>query len=222
MSGVKRRIRRTAEEARRIILDAAELRMAKVGPGGLRLQDIAADIGLSHPVILHHFGSREGLVHALNQRTTLQLKESLRAALTAGDFSRDEMVERVLRAVFNAFNGGLAQRLAFLGPAADEPTGSAAALIEDIVDLIHTKRMALSGEGFNLSRSDSRAIVFLVATSAMGNALFGGPLLGSPDQATHDVAIGQFQRWLRSLIGQHIFGMMINPGPAQDLMSPAA
>ena len=55
-----KRIRRTAEEARRLILDAAEKRLAQQGPEGLRLQDIARDIGISHPAILHHFESREG------------------------------------------------------------------------------------------------------------------------------------------------------------------
>ncbi|MDO9127858.1 MAG: helix-turn-helix domain-containing protein, partial [Parvibaculum sp.] len=63
-----KRVRRTAEEARRLILDAAEERLAKQGPEGLRLQDIARDVGISHPAILHHFESREGLVRALIAR----------------------------------------------------------------------------------------------------------------------------------------------------------
>jgi AcrR family transcriptional regulator len=35
------------------------------GPEAIRLQRIAADAGISHPAILHHFGSREGLVEAM-------------------------------------------------------------------------------------------------------------------------------------------------------------
>src|SRR5690349_14922747 len=60
--------RRSAEEAQRVILDAAESRLAQVGPAGLRLQEVAADAGIAHPTILHHFGSREGLIHAVVQR----------------------------------------------------------------------------------------------------------------------------------------------------------
>jgi AcrR family transcriptional regulator len=60
-----RRRRRSAEEARRVILEAAERRLLRGGPESIRLQDIAADVGLSHPAILHHFGSREGLLTAL-------------------------------------------------------------------------------------------------------------------------------------------------------------
>ena len=41
-----KRVRRTAEEARRLILDAAEERLARQGPEGLRLQEIASDTTL--------------------------------------------------------------------------------------------------------------------------------------------------------------------------------
>ena len=76
-----KRIRRTAEEARRLILDAAEERLARQGPEGLRLQDIARDVGISHPAILHHFESREGLVRALVGRANRQLRDTLLSAL---------------------------------------------------------------------------------------------------------------------------------------------
>jgi AcrR family transcriptional regulator len=50
-----KRIRRTPEEARRLILDAAEASMAIEGPAGLRLLTVAMQAGVSHPTILHHF-----------------------------------------------------------------------------------------------------------------------------------------------------------------------
>ncbi len=73
----KKRIRRKPEDARALILDAAEKSMAAHGPAGIRLQDVAQQAGVSHPTILHHFGSREGLVRALNQRTLEDLKGAL-------------------------------------------------------------------------------------------------------------------------------------------------
>ena len=57
--------RRTAEETRAAILDAAERRLKASGPASIRLQDVAAEAGISHPAVLHHFGSREGLVQAV-------------------------------------------------------------------------------------------------------------------------------------------------------------
>src|SRR5260221_641713 len=52
------RKRRTADEARTAMLDAAEQRLVASGPAAIRLQEVAADVGVSHPTVLHHFGNR--------------------------------------------------------------------------------------------------------------------------------------------------------------------
>ena len=69
MAQKQKRVRRRPEEAKALILDAAEASMKAGGPAALRLQDVARAAGVSHPTILHHFGSREGLVRALNLRS---------------------------------------------------------------------------------------------------------------------------------------------------------
>jgi AcrR family transcriptional regulator len=65
----KPRRRRSSEEARVAILDAAEARLREVGPSGIRLQEVAKAVGVSHPTVLHHFGSREGLIDAVVARS---------------------------------------------------------------------------------------------------------------------------------------------------------
>jgi TetR/AcrR family transcriptional regulator len=47
------------------ILEAARGEFAQHGFGGARLQDIAARARLSHPTLLYHFGSKEGLYAAV-------------------------------------------------------------------------------------------------------------------------------------------------------------
>jgi TetR/AcrR family transcriptional regulator len=47
------------------ILEAARGEFAQHGFGGARLQDIAARAQLSHPTLLYHFGSKEGLYAAV-------------------------------------------------------------------------------------------------------------------------------------------------------------
>jgi TetR/AcrR family transcriptional regulator len=47
------------------ILEAARGEFAQHGFGGARLQDIAARAQLSHPTLLYHFGSKEGLYSAV-------------------------------------------------------------------------------------------------------------------------------------------------------------
>jgi len=80
-----KRLRRTPEEARRLILETAQSLITSTGPEGLRLQDIAAGAGISHSLILHHFGSREGLVRALTRQAIAELRDKLLAAMASGE-----------------------------------------------------------------------------------------------------------------------------------------
>ena len=95
-----KRRRLSPEMARRAILDAAGNRLTRDGPDGLRLQSIAADLGIAHSSILHHFGSREGLLEALATDAFEALERDLRTALE--EPARDEaqashLLERVAR-----------------------------------------------------------------------------------------------------------------------------
>src|SRR5260370_5308740 len=106
MAEPARRVRRTPEEAKRLILETAQALIARTGPQGLRLQDIATAAGISHPLILHHFGSRAGLVRALNREAAAELKDRLVASLTQPEYSIGEQLDQV----FDAFRAGLAPR----------------------------------------------------------------------------------------------------------------
>ena len=66
-----------------MILEAAEANMGAGGPVGLRLQEVAKAAGVSHPTILHHFGSREGLIQALNLKAIDHLKSVLLGVMSA-------------------------------------------------------------------------------------------------------------------------------------------
>src|SRR5690348_13541122 len=93
------RVRRTAEEARARILDAAEVQLRERGPDGLRLADLAAQVGVSHPAILHHFGSRTGLVQAVLERAAQRMGTQIVAALAhdAGPASGAVLLDRAFR-----------------------------------------------------------------------------------------------------------------------------
>src|SRR5579864_1988138 len=76
--------RRTADEARTAILDAAERCLVETGPAALRLQAVAEQVGVSHPTVLHHFGSREALVQAVMERAMGALEADVIAAIQHG------------------------------------------------------------------------------------------------------------------------------------------
>ena len=176
-----KRIRRTPEEARRVILDAAEQIMGRTGPGGLRLQEVADAAGVSHPAILHHFESREGLIRALNRRTIEDLGESLRERTDAPMAGRGEG----LRAAFAAYRGGLAQRIVWLlqSGALSPEAQAGPGLVDEMVERLHALRCAHAPPGHAPDLADSQAVVHLITVAAFGDALIGARLRRAADDA---------------------------------------
>jgi TetR/AcrR family transcriptional regulator, repressor for neighboring sulfatase len=196
----EKRVRRTPEEARRLILETAQALIASTGPEGLRLQDIAAAAGISHPLILHHFGSREGLVRALTRQAVAELRDNLVAAMASGEYSIEEQLDRV----FDAFRDGLAQRLAWL---ATIDTGGGAEgtqmIMRDIADSLHARRIATAPPGAAIAREDTDSLIYLVATAAFGDALFGAQLHRSAGLPATTETDRRFRLWLAALIRAH-------------------
>jgi len=200
VTGPGKRRRRTPEEARRLILETAQALIASTGPEGLRLQDIAAAAGISHPLILHHFGSREGLVRALTRHAAAELRDKLVAAMASSDYSLEQQLDRV----FDAFRDGLAQRLAWLMTV--DPGGRAEQtemIMRDISDKLHARRISTSPPGTAVERSDTDALVHLVATAAFGDALFGAHLHRSAGLPVTGETYRRFRLWLAALIRAH-------------------
>ena len=196
-TGAPKRVRRSPEEARRLILDTAQVLVARTGPEGLRLQDIAAEAGISHPLILHHFGSRAGLVRALARRATAALRDRLVTAMSEPDYSLDEQIDRV----FDALRGGLAQILAWL--AATEPDGGESGetmIMREIIDTMHARRTANTPPSAIASREDTEWAVLLVTFAAFGDALYGAALRRSAGLPDNDETDGRFRAWLAALL----------------------
>ncbi len=57
-----KRVRRTPEAARALILESARVLLAEHGPDRIGLKEIAQHAGISHALINHYFGSYEALV----------------------------------------------------------------------------------------------------------------------------------------------------------------
>jgi AcrR family transcriptional regulator len=191
-----KRIRRRPEEARAQILGAAETIMAKgAGPASLRLQDVANAAGLSHPTILHHFGSREGLVRALNLRAFEKLTEATVSGMAA-DSSRDNVAK-----TFAAYRNGLAQRMIWLMQSESQPKGRPV-LFDQVVERLHQFRGQFAKPGAEPDIADTRAIVHLVTVAAFGDALMGARLR---QEGSKEVPSRQaFERWLSALVDMFV------------------
>lgn len=93
----EKRIRRSPEEARAVILDAADAVFAEHLPDAVGLRDVADQAGVSHALVTHYFGTYSGLVEAALERRFMRLRESLVARLLAS-LEGDAGVTELLRA----------------------------------------------------------------------------------------------------------------------------
>lgn len=199
------RKRRTAEEARRVILDAAEARLRRVGPAGIRLQEVAADVGISHPAILHHFGSREGLVDAVLARAVEHLRADLVAAFTtAVDAERaTELLDRVFETLGDR---GHARVLAWLILAREEgqavpDLGQDRALLK-IGEAVHALRRRGAAGAPELE--DTLFSMLLAALALFGDAIVGDVLRKSAGMGDKPEVPARFREWLAKLLVRHL------------------
>jgi AcrR family transcriptional regulator len=193
-----KRIRRSPADARQLILEAAEAGMAVEGPAGLRLQEVAKAAGVSHPTILHHFGSREGLIQALNLKTVEHLRSVLLKVMSAAPSSSEDAIAPL----FAAYRGGLAQRMVWLmqgGAAAMGPAGLPT--LDEMVFALQALRERMAGPDVRIDIADTRAIVHLTTIAAFGDAILGKRLRRAPSEEDEIAERTKFETW---------FGEMLN------------
>ncbi|MEN5170956.1 TetR/AcrR family transcriptional regulator [Brevundimonas pondensis] len=177
-----RRRRRSPEEARKEAVVSARALLLSGGPDAVTLSAVAADIGVTHANLIHHFGSAAGLQSALMGSMVADLNQALDAAV-ARLRTDDGAPLELVNAVFDAFAEGGAGRLAaWIALSGDlshlEPVRTA---VRDLVEAICDK-MGDDGQ----ARERIGSAVLFIALSAFGEALIGPPLrnmLDQPDDA---------------------------------------
>ena len=84
-----------------LILDAATIEFGRFGYAGATLSAVAAQAGVSKPLVLSYFGSKDGLYSACMQRAGANLIDHIEAVLTTRQ-SPPQMAEDTLTAIFQA------------------------------------------------------------------------------------------------------------------------
>lgn len=205
-SGAERRParqRRPAEEARRAILDATERRLAQVGLAGIRLQDVAAEVGISHPAILHHFGSREGLLQALIERTLRRLRRDLVAAVETMNADQTDAAGVLEKAFAVLADRGQARLFAWLllSGQAQELENDESELLRDIVEAIHRVREVHVGPA---DFEETRFAVLLAGAALFGDAIAGRALRRSAGLRDHERGAVAFRKWLAERLFEYL------------------
>jgi AcrR family transcriptional regulator len=190
------RRRRSSDEAQTAILDATEARLREVGPGGIRLQEVAKTVGMSHSTVLHHFGSREVLIEAVVARAIESIQAGLFEQVVAAPGT--EGIQAVLdRVAAQMKDNGRARTLMWLALAGYGP-GLSALHIKPIAEAVHeVRRLKRAGKKRLPPFEDSCFCVVLPAL-----ALLSLSVMEQSGDPGFDVP--RFRAWLARLVHHHL------------------
>jgi len=177
--------RRDAEATRAAILKSAETRLREKGPASLRLDDVAADVGVSRQAVLHHFKSRDGLLRAVVQQAWVGLFMDL-GALAAGEgpIDPDDFLDRVDDVARRRGNARLGAWLLL----------SESGLPEGFFEGALSSLPARLGEGE--STEDAQFALLLAGAALFGDAIFGGRLRQALGMEDGEDARAAFRAWV--------------------------
>jgi len=187
------RKRRPAAVMRAEILEITQRQLVAGGPASIRLDEVAAELDVSRQAILHHFGSREGLLRAVVEKAWVGLFQDLIVLAQSVEGMQPEpfvdLVDEVVRERGNA-------RLGAWLLLSDQ--GLPEAIFDGV--LAQLPSAVGSAHASKPSEEDARNGLLLVAAALFGDAIFGGRLrqaLGAPDGPAERK---QFRRWLASRV----------------------
>jgi len=202
----KPRRRLDAQAARELILDAAEKRLVVVGPSGIRLQDVAADAGVSHPTVLHHFGSRELLVKAVITRSIEAINANLVAAIQASA-GKVEQIEALFESVAKALEETGQARVILWLALEGHLIDNTKVRLTDIVDAAHALRLGRQKPSKKKpARDDTARLLVLAALALCAGSVLAPSLLANAGLPSDPRANAEFRKWLARLMMAHVDG----------------
>lgn len=197
-----RRRRLKGADARARILDAATERLGKVGPQGLRLADLAKELGISHQAILHHFGSRDGLVAEVTRRAIEGLQSELAAGIVAvEDHERGaaQMIERAYAVIVEQGYGRLLAHLVLSDPDHELDRRRPLQLLAQIAHLARERNTERRHDP-----KDTAFTLMMLTYSMLGAAVFEENLLVAFGLEGERDAPAQYRAWLAALVTKHL------------------
>ena len=197
---MRTRQRRSAEAAQLEILDAAERRLQDEGPAALRLQDVARDVGVSHPAILHHFGSREGLVEAMVLRGIGNLQAQF---LEGWPSAKEPDIEGVLDRFYEvASRRGIARMLAWLILSGQSNRTMTVGVFKPAAERMHAGRVRRAQK--EERRSPELEETLFAATHlfilVLGDSLFGPSVRRAVGLSSGAESTRRYRRWLSKVV----------------------
>ena len=181
------RLRRSPEEARRLILEAAEQLLIGGGVNAVSVRAVAARMGLTDAAIAHHFGGRDGLLEALLRHGGRKLRAQIEHVLAAWTTS-DADIGALVDALAHLHESGYAELALGLHLAGRRDSGSG--FLNGVVDSLHERRRAAAKAESRKApaKRDTRLAVAAVHQAMFNEALFGESFRRSAGLDSEDAA----------------------------------
>lgn len=197
------RTRRPAPEARAHIVSVAREHLLEDGPAALRLKEVAQAAGVSHPTVLHHFGSREGLISAVVDDAMTRLDDELEEILsTSTELDPSPIVDAIARVMTD---GGYARLIAWL--ALSSPDGSIPrGRVSQVIDAVHGARLRLLPDGAPPPTYEDSSFLSLLVTYAMVGEAIIGPGMRRNCALDSPTARADFRKGLVDLVRRWVTG----------------
>lgn len=199
------RRRRTPEQARAEILAAATELIARRGPDGASLRQVAEAAGVTHGLVVHYFGSYQGLVGEVLR----QASERQRARIREGMLAEGGIpyADRVIPELFRTLGDVQYVRLwawAMLRPEAGQsPSAGLAAFVDAFEDGVG---LALTGSD-RPDRARIEQVVLLGLAASYGYALGNrGWLSGLGHDPADPRWAESFAETLQKVVAAHLDG----------------
>ncbi|WJV44690.1 TetR family transcriptional regulator [Streptomyces flavofungini] len=204
------RRRRTPDEAKQLILEAAGELLAAGGPAAVQVRAVAAAVGVSDAAVNHHFGTREHLLSALLRFGGRKLTSELRAALDSWTDGPADPAGLV-RALSAPYADGYAELALALHQSGWRDTGSG--LLDEIVDRLHAQaRVACADTGRTPPTRESVQLTM----AALHQAVATEPLFGAEFRRSAGLdadARERTLRWWTGILRATLAGT--DPGPSR-------
>ncbi|MFD0689150.1 TetR/AcrR family transcriptional regulator [Actinomadura fibrosa] len=161
------RVRRPPEEARRLILAAAEGLLTEGGVAAVHVRAVADRVGMTDAGVNHHFRTRDRLLEALLRHGGRRIRDGLQEVLDSW-LDRGAELDALVQALAAFYRRGYGELAAALhaGGWRDEGSG----MLDPVVDALH----ALRPDAATTPIDDTR-----LAVAALHQALATEPLYGT-------------------------------------------
>ncbi|MEZ4437976.1 MAG: helix-turn-helix domain-containing protein [Polyangiaceae bacterium] len=211
-----KRQRRRPEDARELILDAAEAVFAERGPDAAGLKDVAQRAGVSRALVNHYFGSYEELVEATMERVVGRGRNLIVTRLAAmATPTPEDLLEVFFTLMDQPQLGRLFAWAAITGRLGEDDFFARREQgPRQVADVLEQRIRAELPDPSRFDRDELDYHIMLVLSAGLGLAAGRGALfhaLGRPNDAAQKAA---FRRWLGELLRDRLaacFG--IEPPP---------